>query len=207
MLAPGQIARRILGRHFKPVGDAYRRLFVDLDKIIDFFDRELPTGAKVLDIGGGDGALIERLLNRRPDLTVTMCDLAPAIGSFLSEKNRAKVALFPATNLSEMHGSFNVATISDVIHHVPVHERDAFFQSLVESCRRWGCTKIVLKDIEASGWRAMLSLFAERHITGDKHVVLFSRADFADAAKRYFPDAKVTSAVPDWPNYCQALSW
>lgn len=207
MLAPGQIVRKALGRHFKPVGDAYRRLFVDLEKIVDFYDRELPKGAKILDIGGGDGALIERLLNRRPDLAVAMCDLASVIGSFLSEENRAKVELFPATDLSEMRGTYDVVTFSDVIHHVPVQQRDAFFKSLVENCQGWGCRKIVFKDIEPGGWRAMVSLIADRHITGDKHVVLFSRADFAEVARRFFPNAKITSAVPDWPNYCQALSW
>lgn len=207
MPAPGQIARRILGRHFKPVGDVYRRVFVNLDKIVEFFDHELPIGANVLDIGGGDGALVDRLLIRRPDLNVSMCDLAPVIGSFLSDEHRARVALFPATAFTDMVGSYDIVTISDVIHHVPVAQRDAFFKALAESCRRWGCQKIILKDIEPRGFRAMLSLGSDWYVTGDKHVVLFSRADFAAMAGRHFSAAEHRSAVPDWPNYCQVLSW
>jgi hypothetical protein len=207
MLAPGQVARRVLGRHFEPVGNVYRRIFVNLNVIVDFLDRELPNGAKVLDIGGGDGALVERLLNRRPDLAVTMCDLAPVIGTFLSEANRAKVELLPATDLADVTGLYDAVTISDVIHHVPVGLRDGFFKSLADSCERWACRKIILKDIEPGGIRATLSLLADRHITGDKHVVLFSRSDFAIMAERCFPKARRSSATPDWPNYCEVLSW
>ncbi|RUU05848.1 class I SAM-dependent methyltransferase [Mesorhizobium sp. USDA-HM6] len=206
MLAPGQVARRVLGRHFEPVGNVYRRVFVNLDLIAGFLDGELPSGTKVLDIGGGDGAVIERLLNRRPDLAVTMCDLAPSIGAFLSDANRPRVELLPATDLTDVTGFYDAVTISDVIHHVPVDQRDAFFKSLADSCERWACRKIILKDIEPGGVRATLSLLADRHITGDKHVVLFSRSDFAVMARRYFPKARRVSAVPDWPNYCEVLS-
>ena len=207
MLAPGPFARRILGRHFEPFANAYRRIFVNLEKIVDVFDRELPRGARILDIGGGDGALVERLLRRRPDLAVTMCDRAPAIGSFLSDRNRAKVKTLPATDFTDVGGAFDFVTISDVIHHVPVDQREGFFEALAESCRRWSCRGIILKDIEPRGVRARLSLLADRHITGDRHVVLFSRSDFADVARRHFPGARRVSAMPDWPNYCELLRW
>ena len=207
MLTPGQIARRLLGRYFEPVGNVYRRVFVDLSKIVDFLGRELPPGARLLDIGGGDGALVERLLNKRPDLNVTMCDIAPAIGSFLSDANRSKVRLFPATAFNDLPGPYDVVTICDVMHHVPLAEREAFFSSLAQSCQEWGCRKIVFKDVEPGPFRATLSLWADWYITGDKHVVLFSRDHFAAMARRYFPNAARTSAMPDWPNYGEVLTW
>lgn len=206
-MPPGQIARRLLGRHFEAIGNLYRRIFVDLDRIVDFFEVELPRDASVLDIGGGDGAFVERLLNRRPDLTVCMCDLAPAIGAFLSDSNRPRVQLRPGVDIVDVSGTFDAVTISDVIHHVPVKQRDQFFKSLADSCERWGCRKIILKDIEPGTWRATLSLFADRYVTGDKHVVLFSRADFAEVTRRHFPKAGRASGMPDWPNYCEVLSW
>ena len=207
MLAPGQIARRALGRHFQPIGEVYRRVFVHLDRVADFLVDELPHGATILDIGGGDGALVNRLLDKRPDLTVTMCDLAPEIGAFLSDENRAKVKHLPATAFYDVAGSFDAVTICDVVHHVPADQREPFFRSLAESCRAWGCRRIILKDMEPRGWRAWLALFADRHITGDKHVVPFSRSDFARLARQYFPGAKRASTVPDWPNYGEVLSW
>jgi spermidine synthase len=207
MAAPGQIARKVLGHHFEPVGNLYRRFFVDLDKIVAFLDENIPENARVLDIGGGDGAVIDRLLNRRPDLAITVCDLAASIGGFLSEQNRAKVRLLPATDFMDVGGDFDVVTISDVVHHVPVSEREAFFRSLAEACAGWKCRKVILKDIEPKGVRAQLSLLADRYVTGDRHVVLFSRADFEKMAVPNFRDARRMSALPDAPNYCEVLSW
>jgi len=206
MPAPGQVARKLLGRHFEAVGNVYRRIFVNLAKIVAFLDSELPPNARLLDIGGGDGAIVDRLLDRRPDLKVTMCDLAPSIGAFLSVENRASVVLAPATDFTAIDGAYDCVTIADVIHHVPVDQRDCFFRSLAASCERWGCRKIIVKDIEPGSIRATLSLLADRHITGDKHVVLFSRSEFGEIARRHFPKAQRTSAMPDWPNYCEVLS-
>jgi len=207
MKSPGQIARRLLGRRFETVGNLYRRVFVDLERVIDVFARELPRNANVLDIGGGDGAVVQRLLNRRPDLTFTMCDLAPSIGAFLSDDNRVRVRLMPQTDIADVNGRFDVITISDVIHHVPVDQREPFFEKLARCCEHWQCRKIILKDIEPGGWRASLSLLADRYITGDRHVILFSRARFQDLVSRHFPQARRVSIVPDWPNYCEVLAW
>lgn len=207
MMPPGQIARKILGRHFEVVGNIYRRIFVDLERIVDVFDRELPPGASVLDIGGGDGAVVERLINRRPDLSFSICDLAPRIGGFLSDANRTSVDLHPATDFADLEGAFDAVTISDVIHHVPISQRDQFFKSLADSCARWGCRKIILKDVEPGTLRATLSLLADRYVTGDRHVVLFSRSDFTELSRRHFPMAEKSSQVPDRPNYCEVLTW
>jgi cyclopropane fatty-acyl-phospholipid synthase-like methyltransferase len=197
----------MLGKHFEPIGDAYRRIFVDLERIVDVFSRELPKGARVLDIGGGDGALIERLLNRRPDLAVTMCDLASNIGSFLSDANRAKVQLRPATEFSDVQGQFDAVTITDVVHHVPTGQREGFFEALKQSCDRWGCRKLILKDVEPGNLRSGLAVFTDRYITGDRHVVSFSRANFEKMVRRYFPVADRRTEIPDFPNYCEVLTW
>jgi hypothetical protein len=207
MPSPGQIARRLLGPHFKPVGDAYRRVFVNLEKIVDILEPAIPPGARVLDIGGGDGALIDRLLSRRSDLTITMCDVAPTIGAFLSDEHRDKVALLPATDFADVRGEFNFVMITDVMHHVPVGERDAFFASVAQSCERWRCKTLFFKDVEPGYVRATLSLLADWYITGDRHVVLFPRSEFQQMAERYFPGASCKSAMPDSPNYCEELSW
>jgi hypothetical protein len=207
LIAPGKIARKILGRHFKPVGDLYRRIFVDLDKIVDYLDESIPANANVLDIGGGDGAVMDRLLDRRSDLALTICDLAVDVGGFLSPQNRTRVRLLPSTDFKDVGGSFDVVTISDVVHHIPVSEREAFFQSLAEACSGWKCRKLIVKDIEPGGIRARLSLLADRYVTGDRHVELFSRADFEAKVIPHFPQARRESEIPDTPNYCEVLCW
>lgn len=206
-MSPGQIARRLLGRRFKPLGNAYRRIFVNLDTIARTFSDLLPQRSRILDIGGGDGALVERLLNLRPDLDVTMCDVAPSIGSFLSDKNRAKVRLLSATEFASVTGTFDFVTISDVVHHVPVRQRNQFFAELAASCEQWGCTNLIMKDIEPGRFRSWLSVMADRYITGDRHVALISEAAFARMISGHFPHARRVPSMPDPPNYCELLSW
>jgi hypothetical protein len=55
--------------------------------------------------------------------------------------------------------------------------------------------------------RAVLAVWTDRHITGDKHVVPFSRAECAKLAGSYFKGACRRSDMPDLPNYCEVLSW
>ena len=204
---PGQLARRILGPYFEPVGNVYRRIFVDLDKIAEALDALMPKGSRVLDIGGGDGALVDRLLDCRPDLKITMCDLAPEIGSFLSPANRAKVQLFPATDFTVVRGIYDFVTLSDVVHHVPVDQRPCFFEQLAGHCEGWQCQNLIVKDIEPGSLRATVAKWMDWYVTGDRHVRPFARSQFAQLAERYFPPARRVSAMPDKPNYCELLSW
>jgi hypothetical protein len=52
-MGPGQLVRAILGpRLFKPVGELYRSMFVDLERVVESFP-PLPRDAWLLDIGGG----------------------------------------------------------------------------------------------------------------------------------------------------------
>ena len=206
-MTPGKLARKILGRYTVPVGNAYRRIFVDLGVIANHFAREIPPYANILDIGGGDGAPMQFLLDRRADVRVTMSDRRPAIGGFITDRHRSKVTLLPATDLSEIQGKFDCVTIADVVHHIPVEQRDGFFAALAEGCRRWGCRKLLFKDVEPGSWRSVASLLSDWYITGDRHVVLFPRAEFAAMMARHFPQATRKSAMPDWPNYCEIVSW
>jgi 16S rRNA G527 N7-methylase RsmG len=82
-MTPGNLARRLLGPAFRPVGEAYRRIFVDMDKVADWMADRLPRSARVLDVGGGDGYVANLLLARRADIRVTLIDPSQEIGSFI----------------------------------------------------------------------------------------------------------------------------
>lgn len=197
MKTPGQIARAILGPAFEPVGRAYRRFFVDMPKIADWMAARLPSNANVLDVGGGDGFVVDLLLSRKPYIRVTMTDIASEIGSFITPANRCRVTILSRTRASEVQGNFDAITLADVIHHVPLAIREAFFADIANAAEKTGVKTILIKDVHPSGVRAKLGLWADRYITGDKAVVLAREGDIKIPGFR-----RAETAMPDFPNYC-----
>ena len=98
----GRAARKLLGpRLFHMAAAYYTRFFGDYQKIAPILIREIPYDAAVLDIGGGDGAPLNYILAARPDVTITMIDPSPDIGGAIEFKHRARVSVYPSTNLGD----------------------------------------------------------------------------------------------------------
>ena len=199
-MTPGRLARQMLGNHFRPVGEAWRALFVDMHKVVEFMSPHIPDGSHVLDIGGGDGFVVNLLLHKRPDLSVTMTDLAAEIGTFIDKENLDRVRLLPETEFTQVQADFDVVTMSDVLHHVPVEHRPKFFHDLAAVASG---KILIIKDIEPGHVRSVLSLLADRFITGDKGVSLVSAA----TATKFVRDAlgvplQIQTGMPSLANYC-----
>lgn len=199
-MSPGQIARKILGPAFRPAGEAYRRIFVDMAKVTDWFSAQLPPNARVLDVGGGDGYVVNLLLERRRDIVVTMTDIAPRIGTFIAERHRSRVMLLPGAQATAVNGEFDAITLADVVHHVPASQRDAFFSMLGSVASRTGARLFLIKDIRPGNLRAKLALWGDVYITGDRHVCQLAEGEISIPG--FHPTA---CAMPDFPNYCVAL--
>jgi len=168
-----------------------------MDKVVSYMIHQIPTNANVLDVGGGDGYVANLLLSKRSDIRVTITDIASNVGSFVEHTNRNRLTVHPSTDISEVQGKFDVITITDVIHHVPIALRQEFFSTISSVGKEVGCSKIIVKDIEPEGFRAKLALLGDLFITGDRNVVQLS------ANEIFFPDfIKSDWDMPDFPNYC-----
>lgn len=195
----GARVRKLAGRWEVPLCKAYRRLFVDLDVMAEAIASKVPHNAHVLDVGGGDGAMIDAVLRRRPDLRATMLDLRPAIGQFLSDQVRDRVELLPGVALTDYHGKMaDVVLTSDVLHHIPVNGRQVFLNQANALVRPGG--KLIIKDVEPGSPRAWLGWMADRYISGDKDVSLISSSDLIMMASGT-PDIALLSP----PNYVIAF--
>ncbi len=62
----GPIIRRCFGPMERPVTNAYRACFVNLDRLTRLIAEVAPGGASVLEVGCGEGAMLERLAKRSP---------------------------------------------------------------------------------------------------------------------------------------------
>jgi hypothetical protein len=203
----GGLARAILGTRLFPIfGSWYRAVFVDLEKVVDSLP-PFPPGSHVLDIGGGDGEMINILLARHPDLDITMIDRNPRLGLFLTPESRKRVRLRPSTSLQDyaaaQHEPPDLVMVSDVIHHVPVESRSSFFADLrlVVADRP---TTLVVKDVQPGSFRSSLSLWADWYVSGDRQVRLVGRDEVITLVKAAFPTATVQPTRlfdVDPPNY------
>ena len=209
-MTPGVLARRVLGKHFAAVGEVYRGLFVDMERVVDLIEPQLPHGAHCIDVGGGDGLVTNMLLQRRPDLTFTLIDLAPVVGGFIEPRFSARVALRPATAVSQLVAegvTCDAVMMTDVLHHVPLQARADFFADLAELCDVARCPLVLVKDLEPGGPRALLAVWSDKYVTGDKHVSLLSPEEMRIAFAAAF-GARMTSfeaSFPDHPNYCAVI--
>jgi hypothetical protein len=207
-VTPGEIVRRALGdRVFARVVDVYRAIFVDLDEVAACVP-VLPPDAELLDVGGGDGALLERILRRQPRLRASLVDLRGSVGLCLRPSQRDRVRMFPATRIADGAARGvpppDAVVLADVLHHVPVTERAALLRDIAAFAGP-SLRLLIVKEIAPAGWRARLSLLSDRYVTGDRHVALLAPDDAKRLVLSVFPQmvAKDTALLErDAPNYC-----
>ncbi len=139
----------------------------------------MPRDAHLLDVGGGDGQPLNHLLSVRPDLTITTLDPAPVVGQWIDPRYDRQVKRLPRTSLTEFvacaHPQPDVILIADVLHHIPKAVRRKFLDSVGVLLDRVPNLRVIVKDVEPGHWRALLGLWSDRYVTGDRNVSLISR--------------------------------
>lgn len=208
----GSLARKILGKKLFPlVGRYYRSIFVDLEKVARLMSKEIPESANVLDVGGGDGELLNHLLANRSDIKVTMIDLRKDIGSAILKDFRGRVCLLPETSMRRFletnKEKRDAIIISDVIHHISPTDRLSFLQGLKEFIDQSQAT-LLIKDVEPGYFISRLGYLSDRYITGDKNVSFISRIELqslVDAALGCVVINEISLFLEDKPNYLLSI--
>ncbi len=203
----GALARKALGPAFPVAGRAYRRIFVDVRKVAAVVP-VLPVGGLLLDVGGGDGDVLNHLLDRQPSLRVVALDLASSVGTWVRPELQHRVERRPATSVRDYIGAggpaVDMVLLSDVFHHVPIEHREQLVRDVLESFR--GKPPIlVVKDIVPAGLRSWLAFWADRNISGDRGVSAISPAELNTLVTSVRQDLQMESTPlleMDAPNYC-----
>ena len=126
---------------------ASRRVRVLADHLVKL----LPSDARVLDIGCGDGTLDALVLEERPDLSIDGIDLIPRPGC------RIDVIPFDGERIPFADGAYDVVTLIDVLHHCDPPE------AMLSEARRVARRNLVIKDHFVDGhFAAPLLRFMDR---------------------------------------------
>jgi 2-polyprenyl-3-methyl-5-hydroxy-6-metoxy-1,4-benzoquinol methylase len=188
-MALGPFVRRMLGPTLaRIIGSAYRSVFVNLDHVVEALVAHIPDNAEVLDIGGGDGELLNRLLRCRSNVRVIMIDISPKVGAFLDPELMSRVTLRPSTTLKDYLNEgkqVNCIMINDALHHIPKNDRDQFLREVHAGLKPGG--KLIIKEFAPGGLRSLLGLLADRYISGDRKVSLIKSQELESLVRRNIP--------------------
>jgi ubiquinone/menaquinone biosynthesis C-methylase UbiE len=202
----GQLARKVLGpRYFKPLGDAWRACFVSLARVVESVPN-LPSHAHVLEVGGGEGQLMNALCARFPHVQATLIDISAVAGSALVAGVRERVELLGGMTVRQYaelaRPAPDLVVLCDVLHHVPPRQRATFLQDL--ACVVQPHTRLFIKDVRPGSPRAYLGYLSDRYITGDREVAPLAEADVEALIHQHFPwltPRRTALHAQDAPNY------
>ncbi len=69
----------------------------EIDCFIELLSKSLPQAAKIVDVGGGTGYIVTRILEQRPDLVVTLVEPAVVMYKKMESRLSGKATLINAT--------------------------------------------------------------------------------------------------------------
>jgi ubiquinone/menaquinone biosynthesis C-methylase UbiE len=144
----------------KPLGATHQRWHGRRVALLaDRLSKYIPPGARVADIGCGDGQVAAHLVRMRPDIVISGFDVLPRAATAIP------VQLFDGLHLPCADGSVDFALMVDVLHHTEDPT------ALLQEAARVGSQGIVLKDHVLKGPFAQTTLRLMDRVGNAKHGV------------------------------------
>jgi 2-polyprenyl-3-methyl-5-hydroxy-6-metoxy-1,4-benzoquinol methylase len=135
-----------------------------------------------------------------------------SVGKFLAPQFKERVELFPGTAIEDhvlsRAGRYDVALISDVMHHIPEVHRAGFLRNVAKALSPG--SPILIKDVKPGHAIASLGLFCDKYLSGDRGVALISPEKLCALAHASLPRHRASEIgllEVDRPNYLVRLQF
>lgn len=198
MASLGASVRALFGAHEAAVAELYRSMFVDLDALVRGL-ASVAAPARILEVGCGEGQMTQRLAQAFPNAEILGVDISSRVGRLCPAPGpRVQFRCCSVAQLlEEGPAPFDLVTLCDVLHHVPVGEREGLLSTIRRLCAPGGC--FVFKDWERRQtpihWACA---FSDRLITGDR-VQYCSRSELRQLLGRVFAGCAIEELPPTPP--------
>ncbi len=199
-MAIGAKVRSMFGPLEAPVTDLYRAFFVDLNLQIRQVRRWVPAASNILEIGCGEGAIAQKLMNEFPEARYTGIDITPRAGRlFKGDRSQVRFECATAADHAATHvGEYDLILMCDVLHHVPWDEHENILDDARKLLAPGG--SFILKDWELiKNVGHTLCEFSDRVLTGDE--VRFGNASYFHALlERTLGRVHASARIRPWRN-------
>jgi len=164
----GPVIRRIFGPSERSISELYRSVFVDLNVLVDQIQR-WTSASNILELGCGEGAVVERLVKAFPESNITGIDITPKVGRLFQGDHSRVIFKQQAIRdfAAENEAKFDLLLILDTLHHIPWELHREILLDAKKTLKPGGY--LILKDwARSQTFIHFLSYFSDRYITGDR---------------------------------------
>lgn len=164
----GALVRRAAGPLEPALANAYRGMFYDVGDFAAHL-ASLSDVARVLEVGAGEGAVIEALCARMPTARLIGIDPSARVGRlFRGDTSRVRFEQAQASELAAREpGSFDLVLAGDVLHHVADSALPDLWRALADLPRPGGW--LVVKEwVTRPSLIYHLGWLSDRVITGER---------------------------------------
>ncbi len=200
MASLGATIRKALGRYERPISDAYRGIFINLEDLAARI-RGWTKPRRILEIGCGEGALAELLTRDFPEAEYLGIDIIAHLGRmYAGRTENVSFRQVEAQVLAEeTPGEFDLIVLNDVLHHVPDSEREA----VLDAARRLLAPEgiLVFKDwVRRATPIHALCYVADVYIGGDRSVRYMDHAEQVGLLTQVFGPNSIqdTASIRPW---------
>ena len=197
------------GEIFQVLAPVYRRIFYSINLFIKMTIPQSFNGT-LLDLGGGDGAVLNKLLKLNNPKLVYFIDPTPNSGLMVADQNVIKKIGFYLHEVKEIQDlNFDLILLVDVLHHVEPEMRN---ELLVQALNRLSTTgSLLIKEVEPKGFRSKLTYWADVYISKDPVVSFLSSKSLIELIHEIDPKLVVIRHQKynkwDFPNYAISVNY